>query len=98
MPSTLLSLSVSRSSKAPVTPLRLGLGEVLGIGGQDRGLMRADRGRHADSALFFCSAEAKASDAGGGARTAADLGHGRGEIAGSLDAFQRRGHGGVENP
>ena len=29
---------------------------------------------------------------GGGAGTAADLAHGGGDIAGSLDAFERRGH------
>ena len=60
--------------------------------------MRADCARMAaamsSKARSFCAVGAKRQHAGSLPRAAADLGHGGGDIARSLDAFQRRAHAG----
>ena len=81
----------------------LGLGNVLGVGGENLGLLRADRRRHGVERTVFLRCRRLRQNLGGGARAAADLGHpfsqvGSGEIAGSLDALQRRGHCVVVSP
>ena len=62
MASTRLSSSVSRSRKAPVAPGGLAVGDVLGVGGEDFGLVGADRLRHGgERAVLLLRADASAS-------------------------------------
>ncbi len=69
------------------------LGDILGIGGQDRRLGPPNGRRHGLKRLILLVRRRERQHPGGRTGTAADLGHGGGDIAGSLDAFQRRGHG-----
>ena len=68
------------------------LGDVLSVGGQNRGNLRPDRGGHELEGAVLLLGRGQRQHLGGRARTAADLAHGGGNIARSLNAFERRGH------
>ena len=68
------------------------LGHVLGIGGQNGRLAGPDRRRHGLERMVFLPGGRERQHARGRARGPADIGHGRGDIAGAFDAFERRGH------
>jgi hypothetical protein len=73
-----------------------GRGEVFGIGGENPGFLRADRGGHQIQRPVFLGGRRQGQNTGGGARGAADPGHGlrhgRGRFSSSFNAFQRRSH------
>ena len=54
-------VSVSRSMKAALAPLAAGFGDILGIGGENRGRMGADRALHGLQRLIFLLGRASAS-------------------------------------
>ena len=66
--------------------------DVLGIGRQNGGRLGADGGCHQLQSPVFLLGGGKREDPGRRAGAASDLVHGGGDIAGALDAFERRGH------
>ena len=70
----------------------LRLGDVLRIGGEDAGFAGADRLRHRVERRVALRGRRERQRARRATRAAADVGH-RGGDAGSLNGFQRRGHG-----
>ena len=71
----------------------LGRCQVLAIGGDDVGLVRANGRSHGGERLILLRRRGERQRARRGPRPAADLAHGRGDVGGPLDGFERRGHG-----
>ena len=68
------------------------LGDILGIGGQNAGYLRADGAGHELQGAVFLGGGGERQRAGGRPGLAADLAHGGGDIACPFNAFQRRAH------
>ena len=68
------------------------LGDVLSVGGQNWGNLCPDRGGHELKGAIFLLSRSQRQHPGGRAGTATDLAHGGGNVAGSLDTLERRGH------
>ena len=67
-------------------------GDILGIGGQNAGSLRPDGGGHALQRAVLLRGRGERQHPGGGAAAPADFAHRGGDIARSLDAFERRAH------
>ena len=71
----------------------LGLGQVLGIGGEDIGLVRADRRRHRRERGVLLRRRRQREHARGRLGAAADVVHQGGDVGRALDGLERGGHG-----
>ena len=71
----------------------LAVGEILGVGGKDLGFAGTNGRRHAGERAILLRRRGKRHHPGGGLGAAPDVAHGRGDLARSVDGFQRRGHG-----
>ena len=72
---------------------RLGLGDVLGIGGEDVALGRPDRLRHRGERRVLLLRGRQRQHARGAPRLAADLAHQSGDIGRAFDGLEWCGHG-----
>ena len=86
-------LSISRSSKSPSHAGTAGLGDILGIGGQNGGGLGPDRAGHEFQSAVFLGGGCERQRARRGARLTADLAQSGGDISRAFNAFQRRAHG-----
>src|SRR5262249_16425907 len=68
------------------------LGNVLGIGGQNRGSLCPDRRSHEEKSTILLLGSGECEHAGGRTRTPANLAHHRDNVAGSLNALKRSRH------
>ena len=66
--------------------------DILGIGGQNGGGLRADGSRHQLQGPVFLLGRGQREDPGRRPGAASDLVHGGGDVAGAIDAFEWRGH------
>ena len=68
------------------------LGDIVSVGGQNRGNLGPDRCSHKLEGAVLLLGRGQRQHLGSRARTAADLAHGGGNIARSLNAFKRSRH------
>ena len=78
--------------EGPAQPGAPRLRQVLGIGRQNGGVLGPQGRRHGLERLVFLGRRGERQQARRRARGMADIGHGRGDIAGAFDALERRGH------
>ena len=77
---------------APLSAGSARLGDILGVGRQNAVGMGAQRRGHTRERAVLLVRRGQSEHAGSRTRRTADFGHDGGDIAGALDAFQRRGH------
>ena len=88
-----LASSVRRSRKAAVAPLARGIGDVLGVGGEDGGGLGADRRAPWPRAPVLLPPAGASASTRAAARARAELGHRRLKVGVAVDGFEGGGHG-----